>query len=48
MFIASKRDSGHAKFDCFDMQFNHLNLHRKYSNAEMSLYGSDSYDERFA
>ena len=33
MFIASDRNSGHVKFDYYDLDFNHLDLMQKYPNV---------------
>lgn len=35
MFVASDRSKGDVKFDYFDLEFNHLDIKQKYSNAGM-------------
>lgn len=45
MFVASDRNSGHVKFDYYDLEFNHVDLTQKYPNAPQPLRKPDTFDE---
>lgn len=37
MFIASDRETGHTKFDYYDLDFNHLDIIQHYPNSEKEI-----------
>lgn len=45
MFVASERNSGHTKFDYFDMKFNHVDLQQKYPNSDVPLRKPVTFDK---
>lgn len=45
MYIASDRNSGHVKFDYYDMNFNHVDLMQKYPNALEPLRKPDTFNK---
>lgn len=45
LFVASGRNSGHTKFDYFDVNFERLNLRQKYPNSDASIARPKTYDQ---
>lgn len=45
MYIASDRNSGHVKFDFYDMEFNHLDIIQKYPNSSSLLHKPVNFEK---
>lgn len=45
MFCATERNSGHVKFDYYDLEFNHVDLTQKYPNASRPIRKPAKFDE---
>ena len=45
MYVASGRSSNRLCFDCFDMEFTHLDILQKYPNSNALIQKPDSFNE---
>ena len=45
MFVATDRDTGHTKFDYYDIHFNHLDIIQHYPNSEKVIEKPINYDK---